>query len=107
MDANKPQWVGHKPEIATAAPRDPKVSLSQSDARDACFVEALAQQHDWLASVHAVQPPVPIVQDGRHNGRIVFESRVLQNRDGPLGDGETRRAVAADGLPGQVLEISL
>jgi hypothetical protein len=57
--------------------------------------------------VHAVQSPVPIVRDGRHDGGIVIEPCILQDRNRPFGDGETRRAVAADRFPGQVLEVSL
>src|SRR6516225_3042726 len=76
-----PQSVGNQKEIAAAAPRDP--APAKADARDADFVEPVAEQDDRLAGFHPVEPTIAIVRDSRDHGRIVFEADFLQDRHGP------------------------
>src|SRR5262249_61649427 len=67
----------------------------------------VAEADDRPTRIHTVQPAVAVMGDGRHEGRVVLESRILQDGNGPIRDRETRRAIAPDWLAGQILEMVL
>src|SRR6185437_2502849 len=103
--APEPQQIGGEPEVTAPAPRDPV--LAKPEARDTDLIETIAEQNDRSARIHPPQVAIAIMRDGRHDGRIVVKTHILQDRDCPFGDGETGRAVAADPLAGQVFEALL
>src|SRR5207249_9898296 len=73
-------------------------------AGDADFDETAVSREAALREPQRIGLRVPAIPNRRRNERrVVLEADVLQNRQRPVGDGEVRRAVAADSLPGDGL----
>ena len=106
--------AGSNAKVALADPdarvfSDPGLAaaFAEPDARDADLIEAIAEQNDRPARIHPVQPAIAVMRDGWHHGRIVIEADILQDRNRPLGDGKTRRTIAADRPAGQIFQVLL
>src|SRR5215472_19364091 len=100
-----PHSVRDEAKIPAASPGDPVAA--HSHAGNSGFVEIVTESDDRPTRIHTVQPAVAVMGDGRHEGRVVLESRILQDGNGPIRDRETRRAIAPDWLAGQILEMVL
>jgi hypothetical protein len=101
-DPEPEDGIRDQPEVAAAAPRES--SRPELQARDTDFVESLAQLDHRLIGSEPRQPSVPVVRDHREARRVVGEADLLEDRDRPVGDRESGRAVSLNRRPGEVLE---
>src|SRR5215203_487891 len=103
LDTRLEEAVGKQTEVASARPR--QRLAADPETRQRCFRQPAVLEPQRLTSRQRCRLAVSISGDGRgEEGRVVLETLLLQKRNRPIGQRETRRSVTADSFTRDPLE---
>ena len=101
-DAMREQTVREETKVATARPRYAEMADPERAHED--LVQSWPDLHDAFAAINATEPAVAIMRGRGKGGRIVLQTEFLDDIQGPVGDAEGRRPIAANLLAARRLE---